>query len=371
MKIGILTYPFNANYGGILQNYALQTILKKSGYKVETICTNNLIVTTTIRQFLAITVRLIRKYILWQHDIIINREKLLNEENREISKYTDEFINKHIKIRKVDNIYKDVKPQDYFALIVGSDQVWRKNYNTMTYFLDFTNNWRVKRISYAASFGTDVWEYGNFLTRRCKKCINKFNGVSVREKTAVSLCRDKFGVKATWVLDPTLLLKREDYENLILSEYNKGKGKIFSYILDRSEDKNTALCKLCDILKKETFSINADVYNRNLPIEERIQPGVEEWLSSIRNADYVFTDSFHGMVFSIIFRKPFFVYGNSERGLTRFESLLGVLGINDFLIQNSSEISKEIVTKNIDYVLVEKKLEELKRMSIKFLELYV
>lgn len=371
MKIGIITYPFNANFGGILQNYALSYYLKEQGNEVQTICSKNLINRSAIIQFFAIIVRLIKKYILNQREIVVLREKVLNEENIIISRNTSLFITDNIKVRWVNNIRKDIRPNDYDMIVVGSDQVWRNNYNIQLYYLDFAKKWSIKRLSYAASFGTDNWEYSKRTTEKCRALIKLFAGLSVREKTAIDLCKKYFDVEPTWVLDPTFLLNKNNYMKFVECHSAKGEGRIFSYVLDKNSEKDESLRKICNCLNKDAFSINADVYNRNLPLNERVQPKVEEWLTSIYSSDFIFTDSFHGMVFSIIFEKPFVIFGNAARGLARFHSLLDYLGLEKLLISKSSDVNINTVNARIDYDLVKTKLEVLQGNSFLFLNNYL
>ena len=105
---------------------------------------------------------------------------------------------------------------EYDAYVVGSDQVWRPNYNPFmkAMFLGITEREDVKRIAYAASFGTSKWEFSPQMTSECAVLAKKFDMITVREKSGVDLCREYFGVEATWVLDPTMLLNREDYEKV-------------------------------------------------------------------------------------------------------------------------------------------------------------
>ena len=370
MKIGILTYPFNANFGGILQNYALSKFLRSHGHEVQTVCTKKLVNRSFAVQLIAIVVRCVKKYFFQKRGVLVFSEKKLNEENNIISRNTNEFINKNISVRWVNDIRKDIEPNDYDILIVGSDQVWRNNYNVQLYYLDFAKKWNIKRISYAASFGTDDWEYNRATTKKCKALVDLFDDISVREITAVGLCKRYFMVESTWVLDPTFLLSKNAYKQFV-NNSNNGQGKVFNYILDKSAEKEESLHSICKLLNKDTFSINADVYNREIPIEKRIQPKVEEWLTSIWNSDFVFTDSFHGMVFSIIFEKPFVVFGNSERGLARFESLLRFIGLEDLLISKSKDVNGSLVNKTIDYNSVHEKLEGLKNASMAFLKKHI
>lgn len=251
---------------------------------------------------------------------------------------------------------------EYDAFIVGSDQVWRPSYNQHLEqaFLNFTENWKnVKRIAYAASFGVDNWEFTKKQTEECKRLVQKFDFVSVREDTAVNLCKEHLGIEATHVLDPTLLLSANDYQKLIDGLKISDSPYVFSYLLDESEEK-------IDILEDISKRLNLPV--RKIKLEKDISkipmsklksltyPSIQEWLASFAQADFVVTDSFHGTVFSIIFNKPFVVLPNKGRGVARFESLLKDISLenrifSDFLI---SDILYEEFPFQINSVLFQK-----------------
>ena len=137
------------------------------------------------------------------------------------------FIDTHIKKIEV-NDFNALNPNDFDAFIVGSDQVWRRLYMPDIYreYLSFAEGWNVRRISYAASFGTEEWEYSPLETTECRRLLQKFDAVSVREASGVSLCKKHFGVEAVHVVDPTLLLDRDEpHQNGLLV-----------YLLDQREE---------------------------------------------------------------------------------------------------------------------------------------
>ena len=133
------------------------------------------------------------------------------------------FIKKNFPNRiNINNFNTDFNEKKFDAYIVGSDQVWNPGYFTFLFdtdinnaYLGFTKNWNVKRIAYAASFGKESWEYSDQQTVICKKNIQCFDAISVREDSAIKLCQKYFNVTASHVLDPTMLLTVQDYTNII------------------------------------------------------------------------------------------------------------------------------------------------------------
>lgn len=327
MKIGIVTLPLHANYGGILQVYALQTVLERMGHRVALIDRTLYWGAGPVRRTLVYANRLLKMALGKKIDFF--RERKADELRRIPRQYTDIFIRKHIRRRSVV-LYSQVRRRDYDALVVGSDQVWRPLYfeNTIgNAFLAFAEGWKIGRIAYAASFGTDTWEYTPEETEECSRLAKSFDAVSVREESGIALCRKYLGVDAVQTLDPTLLLQKDDYDALIdtcpaearcsgspagTNDFRISAAPdvskapvIVCYILDRSPEKMAVARNLSESLGMEAVSINSRYEDHSAPAEERIQPPVEYWLRSIRDAGFVLTDSFHACVFSIIFRKPF------------------------------------------------------------------
>lgn len=373
MKIGILTLPLHVNYGGILQAYALQTVLERMGYEVEVITTPLVKAKVSfLHKIIAYPKRFLLKYLLGHKNVIIYYESRLNESNKLIQRYTKVFIQKYIHQHKVNRL-ADLKEQDFDAIVVGSDQVWRKTYFTNSTaeslenaFMQFSKGWNVKRVAYAPSFGTDTWEYSSKETALCASLAKCFDALSVREKSAVRLCKQYLGTEACHVLDPTMLLDVQDYVSLIDCNHTPhSKGNMHCYILDVSVEKS----KLIDYIARERhlvpFFVGADTYNLQVSESERIQPPVEQWLQAFREAEYVVTDSFHACVFSILFRKPFIVYGNKERGMARFHSLLSLFGLENRLVTGLEEYKQ---LPDIDHDAVYEKLHIMRSTSFDFLQ---
>ena len=347
MKIAILTLPLHTNYGGILQAYALQTVLEKMGHKVEVLDKKRrekpqLPINVKIKRF-------ILKYILFQRinplreDIIYKRRKIEN-------KYTWKFADKYIHRREISS-FNDIKEGEYDAIVVGSDQVWRpqyfRNHYTSIYdaFLAFARNWKIKKIAYAPSFGTDIWEYSNEETKECALLLKQFDFISIREQSGIELCKKYFKINVQQLIDPTLLLNFSDYKKLFDNKKQKARKGILCYFLDYNKDIELLIKETEKNLNIPSFTVNSRVEDcNNYTIET--QPPVEEWLKGFYDCDYVLTDSFHACIFSIIFNKPFIVYENEKRGTTRIKSLLKSLNLDDKSIRhNNSSIKPSILTR--------------------------
>lgn len=338
MRIGILTLPLHTNYGGILQAYALQTVLERMGHDVCLIEKKRQPLRLPLwKAPLSYGKRIIKN--LTGNPFPIFYEQKTNRETPIVRRNTDKFINKYIKRRIVDD-FSGIKETDFDAIVVGSDQIWRPKYfqEIEHAFLDFTEGWNIKRIAYAASFGTDEWEYTPEQTERCSNLLKQFDAVSVREKSGVGLCREHFHIKAVHVLDPTMLLSATDYIKLFeAADIPKSNGTLLCYILDETQEKTALVNRIAEEKKLVPFRVNSKVENHSAPLSERIQPPVEQWLRGFYNSEFIVTDSFHACVFSILFNKPFVVVGNVDRGMSRFTSLLEMFGLNDRLFTDMPE----------------------------------
>ena len=352
MKIGILTQHFLLNYGGIIQNFALQQVLLKLGHEPLT----------------------------FEHDTCYSRTRWLLRTAKQILKTRSlkglpvypvyqgrvgnknfiKFVLKNIRSVTVKDFTPDLT-QKYGldAYIVGSDQVWRPAFNLGprlgNMFLDFADE-NVKKLSYAASFGCKEWEYTEEQELQCGKLAKRFDAISVREASGVDLCKEHFGVDATLVLDPTLLLNKEDYGK-VCHDVPKKEKHIFVYSLVVSEGVLAVAEKVAEAMG---LSIIVKQAGRKVKKEDTI----EDWFAEFRDADYVVTDSFHGMVFSIIFNKPFSIVMNPSGGNDRYLSLLSQLGLMERIV--SDELQP--VFSAIDWSDVNHRLTELRKASFEFLK---
>ena len=203
MKIAILTIPPRLNFGGILQAYALQTVLERNGHDVIVLDKPHERKLPAVRAFLAYAKRIILKFVL-KKKIRIFEEKYYNETYPIVSQNTQYFIDKYLHTREIKSLF-DIQERDYDAFVVGSDQIWRRKYNKniKNSFLFFARKWNVGRYAYAASFGTDRWEYSERERKICSMLLKKFAFVGVREENGKELCEKFLGKCADVVLDPT------------------------------------------------------------------------------------------------------------------------------------------------------------------------
>lgn len=376
MKIGILTQPLHTNYGGILQAFALQHVLKRMGHEVWTVDIPSR--RTLYRECRAILGRFVRKYVFFRKNIPgIFRIGPSKSEVELLSQHLTPFIKKNIQRTETIALVEKIsvlKKYNFDAYIVGSDQVWRPRYSPgiPTFFLDFLeNDKKTKRIAYAASFGVDSWEYPDDLTAKCRKLAQKFDAISVREAEAVTLCKKYLGVDAEHVLDPTMLLDKEDYIALLdkMSSPQEKKTAMV-YVLDKSPDNDRIIKQVSNHLNLTINSVmpNKQYSNESIKTpEDCIFPPITQWLRGFMDAQFVVTDSFHGTVFAIIFNKPFIAIGNQSRGLARFSSLLKIFGLEDRLISTPDELTIDLIDRQIDFEKVNRIRKEQQVKACSFL----
>lgn len=373
MKIGILTLPLHTNYGGILQAYALQTVLERLGHEVCEIEKRrnwDPSYPPLWKLPLSFGKRILLKYVLRRKGARIFRERYEKKVRPLLRQNTQRFIRQYINQYKVDQLSECKGKFD--AVVCGSDQVWRYIYNdafeydSANMYLKFLGDDPCKRIAYAASFGTEDWEYPADVTAECKRWIQKFDVVSVRESSGTRLCATYYDVKAKHVLDPTMLLSSDDYMSLVKrADVPESKGNLFCYILDTSKEKTNVVRHIESSLRLKPFFMNADCGSSADDLEQRIQPPVETWLRAFNDSEFVVTDSFHACVFSILFHKQFVVIGNPSRGLARIHSLLSIFGLEDRLVSAQS-LNIETLPP-IDYAKVDVVLNQWRKESMNFL----
>ena len=338
MKIGILTQPLHTNYGGLLQAFALQRFLRDMGHDALTID----YVARRARPWLApyrFARRCIGKFLLGRGGALFPKPLSAGA-----ARHTARFVAENI--RTTRKIFAPARARDFAeyafdAFVVGSDQTWRPAYSPHmpTFFLDFlpAEDFRTRRVAYAASFGTETWEFSPKLTRVCAPLAKRFHAISVREDSGVALCEKFLGVPAEHLLDPTLLLDAAVYREIVERDEARGflekrvpARRVFAYILDASAEKSAAIARAAKTLGAEAEEIMPS--RAALRAGTAAFPPVSAWLRGFRDAEFVVTDSFHGCVFSLIFGVPFLALGNASRGMARFFSLLKLFGAEHRLV---------------------------------------
>ncbi|GAB2609253.1 polysaccharide pyruvyl transferase family protein [Belliella aquatica] len=372
-KIGILTLPLKSNYGGIMQAFALHKVVGSLGF--EPLLINIQFKTNKFVEIPKLIVKFFFNFLFQKEKLIIypsitQTEHLYSNNIR----FIDDYFNKTNEVRTLSD-YNLIDNYKIEGFVVGSDQVWRKEYSKsidfFNYFFNFlSKNDKVLKIAYAASFGLDYWQFNKKETDIIKKLLLKFNGISLRENQGAQLLLENTGIDSIDVLDPTLLLNAEFYTSFFKIPKKKN-PHLFTYILDDKYYSEKKINEICEIFNLEKSSLNMTlrksklgiIKNSNLPF-----PSVIEWIGHFRNSEFILTDSFHGMVFSIIFNKKFLVFANKSRGISRFESLLNKLNLESRLIHDFSQINKNLLDQEIDYKLVNKLLDKERERSIEFLQ---
>ncbi len=356
MKIGIVTQPLWGNYGGILQNYALQRILQSMGH--EAITFDHMCGHSGFRYVIA-QCKVLAAYFLgrcstWRVNYAPKRNNpLMAKFVIDNIKTTNPFWNRYRK-----SLIHDYNIE---AVIVGSDQVWRPMYNPYLedmYLVFCKKSKLVKRIAYAASFGTSDWEYNSSQQLRCADLLNQFDAVSVREPSGIAHLK-KLGINnGIAVLDPTLVYGRQGFDILLDSDAVGACNSrcLGTYILEINDSLRS---KLHDFSKR--FG-----YERTVTMQEDSRTvGVTDWIQTIKNSNLFITDSFHGLVFCIIYHVPFYVILNNVRGNDRINSLLSTVGLVNRVIDDLSSV--ESIDYEIDWDWVDSIIDSLRMRSIDFL----
>lgn len=357
MRIGILTFHWAQNYGAVLQCYALKSKLEDMGHEV--------LIVDRLPKYQGILRRLYHRFsykyaMSWWKFSRFNRHWLVPKTRRYTTqKSLEEFVSKE----RLD------------AVIVGSDQVWRWEIMGYNYFLDFIRKGTARKYAYAASFGLSHWESQELDVKQVKLLLKEFDAISVREQSGVLICERLFDVPAQLVVDPTLLFDSDYYEGVFL--YNrprKSSHKVVSYILGE-ENLETSL-EISQWAESQGLGYRELYWTRvGYPALKKgtnsfFHLSVEDWLDEIRNAEYVITNSFHCMVFSILFRKKFVVLNHASGGSDRIRTLLSALQLKHRFFISSDDFYqvKKTLDTSIPYDEVEERIHAYRRESLSFLE---
>jgi len=379
-KVAIVSCYFQKNYGSMLQAFATQKALNYLGYENETICIDG--ISKEIRNaklkhyiFQLFDFSLIKGKIGFIKRIIlqkINKEFKTNIKirNKKFIKFRERF-----KISKQCNSRKELTAycKEFSSILVGSDQLWLpSNIDADYYTLSFVPD-EINKISYATSFGVSMipqrqWGIANIF-------LNRINHVSVRENTGKEIVNKVSYRDVPVVCDPTLLFTSEQWaedfpiERIIKEEY------IFCYFLGNNPDQRAFVQKVKDLTGLKIVALlHLDEYIKidcNFPDYAPFDVDPADFVNLIRNAEYVFTDSFHGTIFSVLHQKKFFTFKRFKEGSTlstnsRMHSLFNILGLQNRFI-SSNENVEQCISKTINYKPVLNRIELLRKESMQFL----
>lgn len=369
-KIGIITEALGFNYGAVLQNWALQQTLISLGKNPITIKHNGVSRGDRVRRgFRDVLVRTV-KHVIFSP----TRHYIKFPWDRSPYKHLHKFVRNHIQRTDYQSLRNSAVISKFKIdkIVVGSDQVWRPMYNgkhLQSMYCSFMEyNHRIPIISYAASFGVSNWEYSEAETNMAQKEVKKFTAISVREESAIALCKEYLHRDAIQVLDPTLLISDDKYKTLIAAKDVKSLPNKFVgvYILDLSDDKKRFVEAVCQQLGLMPY------YFGNPNVDGKNVVSVGAWLGTILMSSFFITDSFHGTAFAINFHRPFISIANFKRGADRFESLLKMFGLKSRLVDLSAEQNiKKIVNYQIPWDTVEHIHQNEKQKALDFLRKYL
>lgn len=377
-KVAILTLVRSNNHGALLQAYALQSVLKIDfgldvvliDYEWRSETGNFLKYLTSPRKTI---LRINTKGVHFFFTILLS----LFRKKKEISdlRYNDfrkKFLN--VSEKQFNSSELMINPPSADIYIVGSDQVWAVDFyfNNRRFLLDFVPGDKIK-FSYAASFGKSRIE--PYLKTILKKELPSFKSISVREESGVDIVRELGFSHGVPVLDPTLLLKEEQYDKITEGSFVKS-DYIFVYILSTDESLFNRMVKLIDFYNVEKLEVKyLTTNNQCRPPDDwtSVSLSTEEFLLHIKNAQHIFTNSFHGCVFSIVYQKQFTALprdGYVDRQNLRLTNLLKNLELKSIFIAPDAlnSFRNDSLNQNpIDYNLVNTHLESLRKESLEFI----
>lgn len=360
MKIGIVTFwNSDNNYGQIFQGFALQNYLKELGHDACILRYSHSSPSFSLKSLTPINVYRSLRATIKKCKTFFHKGPKHNFEK---------FRNKVTFSEKKYDTLNELESEDwtnYDAFICGSDQVWITNSDV--YFLQFAPSHALK-IAYAPSFGKTTLnkEFQEALPKR----LETFDSISVREDSGVEIVR-KAGFEAELVCDPTLLYDKEFYLDSIGKKGSLEKNTVFCYLLNycNLEPFCKEIAEFCNRESLTPVVFNIKGFKSKWLSSHKIQ-SPEEWLSQLYDAKYSVTNSFHGLVFSIIFHKNFAVYLHTGRAAsinTRLISLLKIVGLSDRIVTEENKL-EDILNREIDWDDIDKSLSNYRKASIDYLK---
>ena len=382
MRVGILTmYKLN-NYGSVLQAYALQSTVNKLGFRGEIIDYSIRHPTSSMLFEYAIHMcreqglrRSVASALYYGIDLFQQRiGKLIRRDTHCIPAphIFDEFRDSYLVLSEKSYSPGTLRrtPPDYDIYISGSDNVWLLNNafgisdGGARFYLDFVPEDRIT-ISYAPSMGDPI-VFDKHLAR-LKSLLENIDFLSVRESSTAEFLSQITGRVVTTACDPTLLLSREDWDLLLPEKVSPPSEKPYLLVyvahpLDFDSPEFQFSRYISQKLGLEVINIGYH-FNEGRPVYSNVT--VPEFLTYFKNASLVVTNTFHGTVFSIIYRKGFYAF-KPRAGPTRIRDLLSIVGLSERFVQ--SDLEAQVLSPELDYRVVEDKIQKLRCESLLWLE---
>ncbi len=367
-KTATITFHAPHNCGSMLQSYALQKILQRMGYQNEIIDFSN-----EGQQYMYAFFRKPKK----MRDILYNAAKLFYYRKfRTHYKDYEHFLSNYLDLTEesYSNASQlEVLEEKYDAFLTGSDQVW----NTATtdfddaYFLSFVKN--KKKIAYATSFGTTRIVETMEGYARYKEYMEDLDYISIRENNGARWIEEMIGRKPEVLLDPTMVLKKEDYVDLLRQVQNPKEKYIFYYAFHYSDEVNTTVKRISEELGMPVYILDAKSWvkiAKKYGFKLTKNSGPIAFLNYLFHAELVLTTSFHGTVFSILGKKKFWFIDSTMHNESddRTQTILDMLDLSHRM-KAGKDITKERVLEEIDYTQADLLLEEKRKASLNFLKM--
>ena len=350
-KIGIVTFWFTKeNFGQLLQLFALYNYLQQNGHDVFVLKYDATKDKSIERSFFKKIQRVLSnpsKLLHFVNSKIKHSKSSLNKRDLSLQGF-DDFKQNRFNWSHEYNAYSELKssPPEADIYICGSDMIWGEKASYKPYFLDFVKS--AKKIAFSPSFGRK--EISPEYAKEVKSMLSSFNAISVREESGVGICKQLGFQEAQWLPDPTTLLSMEEY--IKIEQKPKQDNYIFNYIL--AHDTSIPFEKI-NALSEE---LNLDLVNCSTNKSDnrsKVYPSIEEWLGYVHHAKYIITNSFHGCMFAIIFKKEFIflpLINNDARINERIYSFLNKMNLNDRIYKSNINVVKN----KIDYDTVDESL---------------
>ena len=342
MKIALLTYFAADNYGAVLQTYATIKVLEGLGHHVQ-----------------LVNYKIPEPHNPWIKKVFLYPKHLKLERFRR-----KHFVNLTKKYNSIEDLQLDPPQADCY--LVGSDQTWNPELSkeaTRGFYLDFGDE-TVLRASYAASFGVANWEGNKWINKEdAKNLLGRFKFISVREKSGQILLKNEFDISnARLVLDPVFLLN--DYS--ILTGEIKQTNEIVLYKFLNSKVFYEKCKETGAIMSLPVRSIGS--IRKIKGIHSSYPESLESWLRRIIGAKYLITDSFHGTVLALLYKKQFCVVPGKR--ITRIQSILDILNLSDRIVHETESVDKIVrcLNSSIDYNTVHNKILELRAFSVLYIK---
>lgn len=379
--IGLVTCYSHHNYGSMLQAYATEMIMQKMGLPFQTIACTKPRDYMTVNKYVYYLKKLLiadwNMYLGKKRIAKIKAKNLIFRNNAQMrDNMFDDFASKFFHTSACPRNRKELEAMaaNYSAFLVGSDQLWRTDSVEHGYF---TLEWvpdDIRKVAYSTSIG--VKEVPWFQVKKNKWFMNRFDHIALREQSACDLVYKLTGRKVQVVLDPTLLFTGEQWMAIQQKEPLTSGKYIFCYLLGNNPSQREFIKRVKDktgykivaLLHLDDYVPSDDAFADEAPYNV----GPCEFLNYIRNAEFVFTDSFHCSVFSILYKKNFFTFSrfaeNAKQSTnTRIDNLLHITGLEGRRM-TANKTADEVLNYNGSFNQVEEKLDVLRASSMAYLK---